>query len=80
MDDLYTSKNIYTTTKYAIKLLLSSAFLEFFHALFKLVRSNPMIVFIQCFARFVVILGVTDIFAEVKKLFKIIKVQIYYYF
>lgn len=75
MDDLYTSKNIYATTKYAIKLLLLSAFLEFFHALFKLVRSNPMIVFIQCFARFVVIIGVTDIFVEVKRLFKIMKIQ-----
>lgn len=70
IDDLYSSKNIYATTKLTIKLLLTSAFLEFFHALFKLVRSNPMIVFIQCFARFVVIIGVTDIFAEVNKLNK----------
>ena len=66
LDDFYTSKNLYASTGFALKFLLSTAFLEFFHALFKLVRSNPMIVFIQCFARLAVIVGVTDIFNEVK--------------
>ena len=66
LDDFYTSKNLYASTGFALKFLLSTAFLEFVHALFKLVRSNPMIVFIQCFARLAVIVGVTDIFNEVK--------------
>ena len=65
LDDFYKSKDLYKNVGLAIRILLSTAYLEFFHALFGLVKSNPTIVFVQVFARFIVVLGVVHHFKDV---------------
>ncbi len=60
--DFYTAKNLYVNTCFSLKLLLSTAYLEIFHAMFKLVPSNPAIVFPQVFIRWIVVFGVVDNF------------------
>ena len=61
-EDLYESKNVYSNVRDLLKLLLVTASLEVFHAAFRLVPSNPVIVFIQVFIRFLVVWGVADVF------------------
>lgn len=63
--DFMISKNLYSITRDVLKILLASAGLEVFHAAFRLVPSNPMVVFPQVFIRFLVIWAVADVFSTV---------------
>ena len=65
LKDLRVAKNLYANTSFGLKLFLSSAYLEILHAYFKIVPSNPVIVFVQVFARFIVIVGFADVFEVV---------------
>ena len=67
LKDFYIAKNLYANTSYSLKILLSTAYLEIFHAIFRLVPSNPSIVFPQVFIRWIVILGVVDNFSVSSK-------------
>ena len=63
--DLQESRNVYANVREPLKFLLATAFLEVVHAVVGLVKSNPAIVFVQCFIRFLVIWGVADVFQPV---------------
>jgi very-long-chain (3R)-3-hydroxyacyl-CoA dehydratase len=65
LDDLFEAKYLYANTNLALKTFLSTAFLEVFHAIFKIVPSKPVIVFIQVLARFLIIFGFADYFEVV---------------
>lgn len=71
-EDIYTAKDLYKNTKFSLKLLLSTAYLEIVHAIFKLVPSNPLIVFPQVFIRWVIIFGIADNFTVSNKSIAII--------
>lgn len=61
------AKDLYKTTSFFLKILLSTSYLEIFHAAFKLVPSNPVIIFPQVFIRWIVIFGVVDNFSTSSK-------------
>jgi len=61
-NDFFQSKNLYTNVRKPLITLLATAYLEVFHAVVKLVPSNPSIVFMQVFARFICVVGVADVF------------------
>ena len=64
-NDFFQSKNLYTNVRKPLITLLATAYLEVFHAVVKLVPSNPSIVFMQVFARFICVVGVVDVFKVV---------------
>ena len=70
--DIYEAKNLYQSTKDPLKILLATSFLEIFHAVVKIVPSNPIIIFIQVFIRFMVVWGITDGFEEVNNFIRLI--------
>jgi very-long-chain (3R)-3-hydroxyacyl-CoA dehydratase len=63
--DFFTSKKLYSNIRVPLKVLLATSYLEIFHAIFKLVPSNAVIVFVQVFIRFMVVWSVTDTFKMV---------------
>ncbi len=65
LDDFLKSKSLYDETGLAVRILLSTAYLEVLHAAFKFVPSNPVITFVQVFARFVSVFGVVHLFKVV---------------
>ncbi len=65
--EFYIAKNLYSNTSFTLKMLLTTAFLEIFHAFFGLVPSNPAVVFPQVFIRWLVIFGVVDNFSVSSK-------------
>jgi hypothetical protein len=64
-DDMFKSKDLYNEAGLAVRILLSTAYLEVLHAALKFVPSNPAITFLQVFARFVSVFGVVHIFKVV---------------
>lgn len=66
VNDLLKSKNLYNNVGYWLKLFLTSAFLEVFHAAFKLVRSNPFLNFVQIFTRLLVVVLMIGYFESSK--------------
>jgi hypothetical protein len=61
-NDLLQAKNLYKNTRFTLKLLIATPGLEVIHAMTHLVPSNPVIVFVQVFIRFLVVWGITDCF------------------
>lgn len=72
------SKNLYHETGFCLKILLTTAGLEVFHAAFRIVPSNPMVVFPQVFIRFLVIWAIADIFPSVDFFFQYFFLLIYF--
>jgi hypothetical protein len=68
-NDLLEAKNLYKNTRLTLKLLIVTPGLEVIHAITRLVPSNPVIVFVQVFIRFLVVWGVVDCFESVSLFF-----------
>lgn len=58
--DFWQCYGLWNAIEVPLKICQTAAFLEVFHAMFGLVRSNPMIVFIQIISRVFLVWGVAD--------------------
>ncbi|CAF0974941.1 unnamed protein product [Rotaria sordida] len=60
VDDLWKCHGLWNAIEMPLKICQTAAFLEVVHAMFGLVRSNPMIVFIQIISRVFLVWGVAN--------------------
>ena len=66
INDLLKSKGLFNNVNYWLTVFLTTAFLEVFHAAFKLVRSNPVLNFVQIFTRLLVVVVMMGYFEPSK--------------
>ena len=65
-EDLWTSKNVYLNAEFFLHIFQTAALLEVAHALVGLVRSNPVLTFLQVLSRLLVVWLVMFVFEEVR--------------
>jgi very-long-chain (3R)-3-hydroxyacyl-CoA dehydratase len=65
-EDLWTSKNVYLNAEFFLHIFQTAALLEVAHVLVGLVRSNPVLTFLQVLSRLLVVWLVMFVFEEVR--------------
>jgi very-long-chain (3R)-3-hydroxyacyl-CoA dehydratase len=73
--EFFTSKNVYKNVQFPLKVFQSLAIIEVFHALFKLVKTNPVLSFMQTFAKLIIVWLIIDKFTAVIILFLLTKMK-----
>ncbi|CAF4721226.1 unnamed protein product, partial [Rotaria sp. Silwood2] len=71
--DLWKCRGLWKSIEAPLKICQTAAFLEVIHAMLGLVRSNPMIVFIQIISRVFLVWGVANYIPQVSLLVYFIK-------
>lgn len=69
-DDLMKSKNLYKNVEFFLQIFQTAALLEVLHAAIGLVRSNPVLVFLQVLSRILVVWLVMFVFEPVNIILK----------
>lgn len=67
-DDVLSSKNLYKNNELLLQIFQTAALLEVVHAAIGLVRSNPVLVFVQVLSRITVVWFVSYPFSTVRNL------------